>query len=219
MANKTILVCNPRSGSQLLVNGIRESDCIVAPNSAEIFCTNISDMSYPDFLEDLFDKYCPINYWSERSEMSHIEKAFNRCDFFKMLYYHISDNVREKLGRYRIIHLKRKRLLCQYVSGICAKKIGWTCTERFVGRVRVSLVDFLNHVEYYRGEWAKYDCFEDRLDLFYEDGVEYNLALACEFIGVGCPDYSPATIKVVDSDLSNVIENYEELREYDIHYS
>ena len=176
-------------------------------------------MSFPVFSEGLVDEICPVDYWSNRSSIDHIEYAFDRCDLFKLLYHHVSDKLRKDLAEYRIIHLKRKRLLCQYVSGICAEKIGWGCDNRFNGRVHIDVEKFLNHIKYYLNEWSKYDCFAKRLELFYEDGIEHNLALACEFIGVDCPEYSPSTIKVVDPDLSNVIENYEELREYDIYYS
>lgn len=216
---KTVLICNPRTGSQLLVNGVRCSDCNVATDSAEIFCTAIGGMPFREFLKDSFEQYVPIDYWSKHSDISYIERAFERCDFFKLLYYHISDKLREDLSSYRIIHLKRKRLLSQYVSGVCAKKIGWGCDSRFNDRVHIDTEIFLDTVKYYLAEWSKYDSFENRLELFYEDGIDHNLALACEFIGVDCPEYSPSTIKVVDPDLSNVIENYEELRKYDIYYS
>jgi hypothetical protein len=215
---KTMVVCAARTGSQLLINALKDSDISVAPRSAELFCGHPGAMPYPEFLTVDF-KRVPTDYWDKHSNMGHIAAGHSRCELFKLLYHHLSPEVEGGIKTFHFFHLKRRNLLAQYVSGKAASVVGWECNRRFNGSMQLDLDQFIHFRDYCLSKWSLYDSYPKSVPLWFEDGLDVNLSIVCDKTGIKRPNHTPKTIKVVSPDLSQVIENYKDFKEHDFDYS
>ena len=64
-------------------------------------------------------------------------------------------------------------------------------------------------------KWELYNSCPKSISLWFEDGLDKNLSVVCAAVGIDKPIHNPQTVKVVDTNLRNVIENYDEVAEYD----
>jgi len=160
-------------------------------------------------------------YWQEYGQEEHVDYIFSKCDLWKLLCYHASDEIEEYIRQFRIIHLKRRNLLAQFVSGLIANNIpsiGWSCQKQYRGNIYVNPDDLELMIGLYKQKWALYDSYPNVIPVWYEDGLDYNMTTICDAIGIEKPKYKVKTIKVVNTDLSQVVTNYDEVREYDKHF-
>lgn len=163
--------------------------------------------------------YPDLVFPGEQNHAMHMYAAWEMCDVFKMLYYHIEDpNMFAYLKGISCVHLKRKNLLAQYVSVAVARhNKRWTCDYKNTNKVTINLTDFHFFLEQHRNYLDTYNKWlTNAVNIYYEDSMEEKcrkLAIAFDL-----EPFEPKTelIKTNPVDLSLVVENYDEVKEYDI---
>lgn len=206
---KGFILSGARTGSQHLLNLLANSGQVkTAPKSGEIFCMTPEHRPYQDIVLP-YEENCGL----------HMHLAWQQCDIFKVLYYHLFDtSYFDSVKSAPCVHLKRRNIFAQYVSLCVARKNGrWACDYENGNKIAVIKDDFVRFSEQQRNYINLYDRFLTNVtEVFYEDSPEEKCRKLCEAFDLG--PFEPRTdlIKTNPVDLSLVVENYDEVKQYDI---
>ena len=152
------------------------------------------------------------------------QKSAQKAVGFKLMYSHVKrfptvvPYVKEH--DFKIIHLERKNILKVWVSTLGARQRGFHSQEK-VGRIKIFVplhnlrkrLDWLNDQS---GKWK--DIFSksnDYIHVEYESFVKdkpAQLGRLCDFLGVETQILESNLKKLTSDDLSQVIENYDEVK-------
>jgi hypothetical protein len=223
--SKFIIVCAARTGSQMLTGVLAQHPDLQAPTyNGEIFCISRAGVCYPD----IFDFTLPDNdffgsdYWKQRALPEHIDSAFQKCDFIKLLYYHLNESVLDCLKDYTLVHLKRKNRLARFCSArIAEERIGsakhpYKCNYTYTGgKIEIDPIIFRNSAKWHEKQENKIDSMSP-LNIFYEDRLEDNVDKILRYTSLPKFDYKVSTKKIVNTKMCDLIKNYDEVKEYDL---
>ena len=225
--SKFIIVCAARTGSQMLAGVLAQHPALQAPTyNGEIFCISKAGLCYPEIFDFVLpdNDFFGVEYWKKRALPGHIKSAFKRCDFIKLLYYHLNPELLDCLKDYTLIHLKRRNKLSRFFSArIAEDRIGnskhpYKCNYSYSGqKIKIDPISLQSSVKWHDEQEKQIDNMNP-LTIYYEDNLEDNINKILSYTSLPKFDYKVETQKIVNTKMCDLIINYDEVKEYENNY-
>lgn len=208
---KFIVVCRARSGSEALMNCIKQhpdiniyGEIFNYYRKTNLFCKKEGPL-YLDYKENslLFSK-------------SNCIEAHKEYDGFKLLLCHLNEDVAEYLKEVYVFSIYRENLLEMHVSSLVAQQTNiWAQNNNeFLGNVTVDIDLLEKDISSTKKQYSDIEQHVDR-KLYYKDGVIKNSQIIFESLNL--KEFTPNVEdkKRILRPISDVIENYNEVKHFD----
>jgi len=208
---KFIVVCRARSGSEALMNCVKQHPDINVYGEifnyyrkTNLFCKK-EGLPYLDYEENslLFSKNNCI-------------EAHKKYDGFKLLLCHLNEDVADYLKEVYVFSLYRENLLEMHVSYLVAlqTKVWAKNNKEFTGTVTVNIDLLEKDILSTKKQYSDIEQHVDR-KLYYKDGVIKNSQIIFESLNL--KEFTPNVEdkKRILRPISDVIENYNEVKHFD----
>ena len=212
---KFIILGSGRCGSEMMMRCLAQHPEI--SSFGEIFCR-----WHPSVDRDLFDNFIEYDMYDLEKHKQNCRKsvcieAHKKYDCFKLLFGHIHNDVEEYLSKTKVVLLLRNPFKIA-VSSLVADATRIYCgKEEFEGTIHIPLEVMEKRIQITLKEVKYYKPYAD-LVIHYEDDFQDNYDRVCDLANVGRFTPEIRTVLRIARPLSEVIENYEEIKHLDRDY-
>jgi hypothetical protein len=155
---------------------------------------------------DVHDQICQLKY---------CQKAHEKYDGYKLLFWHLKNNVEEYLSQVKVVLLIRRNLFARYVSETVANQTNiWQGKEEYLGQVYIDPKYVSQNMQYMENRYRNFLVYKP-LIVYYEDDLFDNVDKVCDFLNK--PRFTPKIFlnKRIQRPLSEVVSNYKEVEHLD----
>lgn len=173
----------------------------------KIFDFDISEFETDRFIsDDQHNRIC----WKK-----YCQKAHEYYDGFKLLTWHLKNDVEEYLNECKVILISRKNKLQVVASHTVADMTdNWIGTDKFDGTIYLNPETTKLEIETIvkaEKNLLRYDpCI-----VYYEDSMQGNIDKICDFLGIPKYEIKYNIEKRIRKSMRNLITNYDEVCQYD----
>jgi len=212
---KFILLGPGRCGSEMIGKSLQQHPDI-------IFFGEVFNRYSPALDKTLFEMDLNYDLMDEESHRKICKKkvcisAHKKYDGFKLLFGHIHNDVEEYLNETKVVLLLRNPFKLILSSCVATMTNKWQSDKPFVGTIYLDPKDIENRIEYQLSLVSKYKKYSD-LTIRYEDDFQSNYDKVCNLVNVSVFTPKILTHIRITRPLSEVIENYEEVKHLDKQY-
>ena len=214
---KFVLLGKSRTGSSLLINSLKQHpDMNVL---SEIFNWRNDGIDKEIFDFDIEFNESNYKHTAKSHDLMCYKKyckdAHKKYDGFKLLFCHLKNDVEEYLSETDVFLLYRKNLLKRFVSQRVAFLTDqWFGGEPFTGTVYIRPDEVETDICQVIQEYERLKQFSS-LNLFYENSLFDNVNKTCDYLDIKRFTPKIYSKKRIDRPMSEVLHNYEELKQYD----
>lgn len=217
--SKFIILSSARSGSTLLTACVKQHPDLNMHQ--EIFNIHYKslDRSIFDFDIECDTKFLDVGVHDSICRLKYCAEAHKKYDGYKVLFWHLKNDVEEYLSKVKLVLLIRRNLFARYVSEIVANQTNtWQSQEEFLDTVYIDPQYAIKNIEYIKSRYRNFLNYNP-LIVYYEDDIFDNVDSVCDFLGE--ERFLPKIWmkKRIRRPLSEVVVNYEEVKHLDYEHS
>ena len=218
-APKLVVIGAARSGTTILNKVLMQSPDLHMYEHYEIFSNHYSSLDQKIFDFDISefetDRFISDDQHNKICWKKYCQKAHEYYDGFKLLTWHLKNDVEEYLNECKVVLISRKNKLQVVASHKIATITDcWVGTDPFDGTIFLDPENTKSHVDRIvkaEKNLLKYDpCI-----VYYEDSMQGNIDKICDFLGVPRYEIKYNIEKRIRKSMRNLISNYDEVRQYD----
>lgn len=216
---KFVVIGAARSGTTILNKVLMQSPDLNMYEHYEIFSNHYSSLDQKIFDFDISefenDTFISDNQHNKICWKKYCQKAHEYYDGFKLLTWHLKNDVEEYLNKCKIILISRKNKLQVVASHTVAYITDkWVSTDKFDGTIYLNpettklQIDTIIKAE---KNLLRYNpCI-----VYYEDSMQGNIDKICDFLSIPKYKIKYNIEKRIRKNMRDLIINYDEVSQYD----
>ena len=216
---KFVIIGAARSGTTILNKVLMQSPDLHMYEGYEIFNNHYSSLDQKIFDFDISefetDRFISDDQHNKICWKKYCQKAHEYYDGFKLLTWHLKNDVEEYLNECKVVLISRKNKLQVVASHEIASITDcWVGTDPFDGTIFLDPENTKSHIDKIV-KTEKNILRYDPCIVYYEDSMQGNIDKICDFLGIPKYEIKYNIEKRIRKSMRNLITNYDEVCQYD----